>query len=226
MMAIVRIKTTNNNDLCWNHIKENHTELEKRFDNCVEIMYMSRRVKYNDISLFIQAGTPDCFGDFISKIIAKIPGVDEVWMFNMLNMKFFYIPEILLDEWNRFVVTIRTEPNKFEETYYKLSTIYPTTEAAPVYIAYTFHLFGDSIMFSFVAKDETAANKFVEENIKNIPDVFVTLQAGIQDQVRLTSPESWKLHVKTNLLTKETLTPPKMSYEPDNAKVGKEITNV
>jgi hypothetical protein len=170
-------------------------------------MYITKREKYDDTSLFIQAGTSDCFGDFVAKVVAKIPSVDEIWMLNMMNMKFFYLPEILLEEWQRFVVSIRTHPNKFEETYNAITKMVPTTDAAPVYIAYTFHLYGDSIMFSIVAKDEEAANRFVEENINNLPEVFTTHITGIKKQHRLATRESWKIYIRSNLITKPSTTP-------------------
>jgi hypothetical protein len=205
MLAIVRVKTNDGSDILWNYIEENHTELEKQFDNCVEILYMTKREKYEDTSLLIYAGNPDCFGDFVANVIAPIPGVDEVWMFNMMNMKFYYLPEILLDEWKRFVVSIRVHPNKFRDVYNTLLRIFPTTEAAPVYLAYTFHIYGDSITLSLVAKDKKAADKFIEENVESLPDIHKTHITGIEKQERLTSPESWKLYIKSHLITKETI---------------------
>jgi hypothetical protein len=209
MLAIVRIKTTKGNDGLWNYIKENHAELEAKFDNCVEIMYMTKREKYEDTSLFIESGSPDCFGDFITKVIAHIPNVDEIWMFNVMNMKFYYIPNVLLEDWKRYSITIRTPPNRFEETYYELSKLIPTVNAAPVFVAYTFHMYGDSLKFSIVAKDSDAANEFVEKNINSLPDVHTTHITKIERQLRLTSPESWKIFIKSHLLSKESVTPPK-----------------
>jgi hypothetical protein len=199
-MAIVRVKTNQGSNVVWDYITTNHKELEKGFDNCVELMYITKREKYDDTSLFIQSGNPDCFGDFVSKIIAPIPGVDEVWMINLLNMKFYHLEEKLLSDWQRYVVTIRSPPNKFLETYNALSHLTPTSNASPVYLAYTFHLYGDSIMFSFLAEDLKAANKYVEENIITLPEVFRTNIVGIQREQRLTSPESWKIQIKSNLL--------------------------
>ncbi len=211
MLAIVRVKTDKGTDVLWDYIKENHSKLENKFDNCVEILYMTKREKYNDTSLFIQSGSPDCIGDFVAKVIAHIPKVEELWMFNVMNMKFYFIPEILLEQWKRFSVTIRTPPSKFEETYYELSRIMPSENAAPVYLAYTFHMYGDSIKFSLVAEDAGSANEFIKENINSLPDVHTTHIIGIEKQLRLTSPESWKLFVKSNLISKGSISSPKES---------------
>jgi hypothetical protein len=214
MLAIVRIKTRNGNDVIWDYITKNHHELEKGYDNCVEIMYMTKRDKYEDTSLFLHSGDPNCIGDFIAKIIAPIPGVDEIWMLNMMNMRFFFLDNSLLDKWERYVVTIRTKPNKFEETYNTISKLKPSSSAAPVYLAYTFHLYGDSIMFSLIADDKESAEKYVNDHIKVLPDVFRTHLTSIQKQVRLTTPESWKIYVKTNLIAQE------ISTKPNKAEVS------
>jgi hypothetical protein len=213
MLAIVRVKTDKGADVLWDYVKENHIKLERKFDNCVEIMYMTKREKYNDTSLFIQSGSPNCIGDFIAKVVAHIPKTEEIWMFNVMNMKFYFIPEILLEQWQRFSVTIRTPPNKFEETYYNLSKIQPSDDAAPVFIAYTFHMFGDSIKFSLVAKNAEAANKFIEENVNSLPEVHTTHIVAIEKQERLTSPESWKLFIKSNLISKGSIASPKESLK-------------
>lgn len=121
-------------------------------------------------------------------------------------MRFFCLDESLLENWDRYVITIRTKPNKFEETYNALSKHKPSTNAAPVYIIYTFHLYGDSIMYSIIAKDEEAADQFIMNNMKVLPDVFRTNTTCIQKQIRLTSPESWKIYVKSNLIQQDMVT--------------------
>lgn len=200
MLAIVRVKMRNGSNGLWNHISDNKEELEKQFNNCVELMYMTKRARHEDTSLFIHAEDPNCFGEFVAKVITHIPGVDGIWMFNMMNMKFFYLQESLLHEWNRFVVTINTHPSKVEEVYNALSNINSTSDTAPVYIAYTFHLFGDNIMFSLLGNDAQAAQKYVMENVNNIPGVLRTNITTIEKKQRLTSREAWKLYVKSNLL--------------------------
>ncbi len=202
MLAIVRVKMRNGNDGLWNYIYDNKQELEKQFNNCVELMYMTKRAKHEDTSLFIHAEDPNCFGEFVAKVITHIPGVEGIWMFNMMNMKFFYLQENLLDEWTRYIVTINTHPSRVEDVYKALSNLNSNSDIAPVYLAYTFHLFGDNIMFSLLANDTQAAQKFTMKNIKDLPGVLRTNVTAIEKQERLTSRESWKLYVKSNLLPK------------------------
>jgi hypothetical protein len=170
-------------------------------------MYITKREKHEDTSLFIHSDNPNCFGDFVEKVLAPIPDVKDIWMFNLLNMKFFYIQESILDKWQRFVVTIKAPPNKFHEIYNKLKKLKPIDTAAPVYIAYTFHMFGDSIMLSFMAKHEKYAKGYVNEYINCIPGVLRSTTTAIMKEERLTSPESWKLYVKSNLLPREDIIP-------------------
>lgn len=200
MLAIVRVKMRNGGNGLWDHILDNKKELEKQFNNCVELMYMTKRARHEDTSLFIQAEDPNCFGEFVAKVITHIPGVDGIWMFNMMNMKFFYLQDSLLNEWTRYVVTINIHPSRVEDVYKALSNLNSTSDTAPVYVAYTFHLFGDNIMFSLLANGAQAAQKFIKKNVNGLSGVLRTNVTAIEKQERLTSRESWKLYVKSNLL--------------------------
>ena len=200
MLAIVRVKTNNGCDKLWDYIIENHEELEKKFDDCVELMYITKRAKHDDTSLFIHADSPDCFGNFVAQIISPIPEVDGVWMFNMMNMRFYHLVKDLIKDWQRYVVTVKAYPGKFEDIYNTRSKVTQTSNATPAYIAYTFHLYGDSIMFSLLADSENAAQEFVTKNIKDLPGVLSTNITSIKKQQRLAPRQDWKLYVKTNML--------------------------
>ena len=171
-------------------------------------MYITRRARHEDTSLFIRAKNPDVLGNFVANNIATIEGADKIWMINLLGMKFFRIPEKLLDEWQRSVVTIRAYPSNFSDVYHEISGLQSTTETAPVYLAYTFHLYGDSLMFSLVSKDMNAAQKYIDDNIKSIPGVFGHTTTVIEKQQRLAEKEEWKEYIRANLLPIETPSKP------------------
>lgn len=200
MLAIVRVIMRNGSDLLWDYILENKKEIEKEFNGQAKLMYITKRARHEDTSLFISADNPDTLGDFVAKRIAKIQGVDKIWLISLMKMKFYKIPEQLLMEWQRCVVTIRAYPNKFAEIYDSISKFVSTSDVAPVYIAYTYHLFGDSIMFSMITREINDAQKYIENNIKNLPGVFGYTTTFIEKQQRLASKEEWKEYVKTNLL--------------------------
>lgn len=201
MLAIVRVKTRRGNDVLWDYVLDNKKELEKGMMDQAKLLYMTKRDKHKDTSLFISAKNPDALGKFVMERIAPIQDVDGLWIINPLAMKFFKLPESLLLEWQRFVVTLKAYPNKFTEIYNTVLKLSPTSDTAPVYLANTFHLYGDSIQFSLVAKDLTCAQKFVEENIDDTPGVLGTTMTAIKKQQRLASREEWKEYINANLVT-------------------------
>lgn len=199
MLAIVRVKTEQGSDVLWDYILENQEELEKEFEGRAKLVYITKRARHEDTSLFIKADDPDVLGDFVAKRIAKIKGVDAIWMFNPTNMKFFYIKESLLRARTRFVATIKAYPSEYENIYNSISNLPETSEIIPVYLAYTFHLFTDSILFSFVAEDVESAQKFTAKNIGIMPGVLGTSLSTIKRQQCLSSEEEWKDHVRAHL---------------------------
>jgi DNA-binding Lrp family transcriptional regulator len=200
MLAIVRVKMRNGNNDLWNYIVENDNTIESEFNGEAKLMYITRRARHEDTSLFIRAKNPDVLGNFVANNIATIEGADKIWMINLMGMKFFKIPEKLLDEWQRSVVTVRAYPSKYSDIYNSISNLAPNSDVAPVYLAYTFHLYGDSLMFSLVSKDVNSAQKFIEDNIKNLPGVFGHTTTVIEKQQRLAGKDDWKEYVRANLL--------------------------
>ena len=202
MLAIVRVKMNDGSDKLWDYILKNREGLEKKFNDCVQLMYMTKRARFEDTSLFLHAENLDCFGDFVAKVIAPIKDVNALWLFNLYKLRFFRFKEELLDDWKRLVITIKGYPAKFEEIYTYLTKLKETADVAPVYMAYTFHLYGDSIIFSLAAKDEAIGRKFIADNVKDLPGVLNTNVAVIKKHQRIASPQIWKLYVKSNLLPK------------------------
>ena len=205
MLVIVRVKMREKGDELWNYIVENHTELEKKFKRLhgsIQLVYISRRARHEDTSLFIHTNQPKMLSDFIAQAIAPIKGVERIWMLNMMNMRFFPLPKDLREECQRFIVNIRGHPNNVEEIYNSLTKLAPSSDAAPQYVAYTFHLYGDSIMFSVAAKDKEAAERFIEKKVNVLPGVTKTNITRIVKQERLASSEVWKEYVKAQMLPK------------------------
>lgn len=200
MLAIVRIKMRDGSDLLWDYVLENKDKIEKEFNGQAKLMYITKRARQEDTSLFISAENPDVLGNFIAKRVSTIEGADKIWIINLMGMKFFKIPEKLLMEWQRAVVTIRAYPNRFAGIYSAISKLAPTSDAAPVYIAYTFHLFEDSLMFSLIAKDVKGVQQYLESNIKDLPGIFGYTTNFIEKQQRLASKNHWKDYVRANLL--------------------------
>lgn len=202
MLSIVRIKTRNGSDVIWDYVLENKDEITKEYKCLAELMYMTKRTRHEDTSLFTWACNPDALGSFVADKVACFEGVEGIWMFPLMNMRFFATPEDTFLKWRRHVVTVKAHPSRYSEIYKTISGFESSPDTAPAYITYTFHLFGDSLMFSFVAKDDDCARGFVRENIESIPGVTGTTLSTIKNQVRLSSKEDWKDYVKSNMIPK------------------------
>ncbi len=60
------------------------------------------------------------------------------------------------------------------------------------YIAYTFHLFGDSIQFSILAETEAVLNKYLTETVNKLPGVLSTTVNLIERTRPLVSYDKWQ----------------------------------
>ena len=60
------------------------------------------------------------------------------------------------------------------------------------YVAYTFHLFGDSIQFSILADSEEALNKYLAEVVNKLAGVMKTTVNEIERTRPLVSYDEWK----------------------------------
>ncbi|MEW5767383.1 MAG: hypothetical protein AB1797_07110 [bacterium] len=134
--------------------------------------------------------------------IAKIKYADNLYMINLMGARFFAIPEDTPRDFQRFTITIKAHPNHFKEIYDKITRIEWTSEAGVVYVAYTFHLFGDSIVCSVLAKDEGCLGKFAREHIRHFPGVIGTQICFIKKTHRLVSLSEWKEYAQDHWVPK------------------------
>ena len=109
-----------------------------------QLLYLSKRIKHKDVSLFIHTNDPSVLGDFIAERLNHIENTT--------------LPEGL-----------------------KMA-----------YVAYTFHLFGDSIQFSILADSEEALNKYLAEVVNKLAGVMKTTVNEIERTRPLVSYDEWK----------------------------------
>jgi len=158
----------------------------------VRLLYLTKRSKHNSISLFMHVDNIDVMGDFISTKISKIQDVDGVWVFNMINPKFFPIPKGTTPNLTRYTLTIRAYPKHLQDIYETLCNYKPRVDFVVTYVANTFHLFGDSVMMSFLAKDDEAVKEFVDNEVKTLSGVLQTNTFIIEKTHRLIPREEWQ----------------------------------
>ncbi len=192
MIVIARLHSNNNPDVTWDYIVENHEAMNERLRDDVRLLYMTRRGRHNDVSLFMHVNDIDAMGQFIADEVAQIEDVDDVWIINLFNSRFFPVPKETLPDLSRFTITIQVYPSLLKEIHDALCTTPSTPEFAVMYIANTFHLYGVSIMVSVLAKHKRNVRSFISKRIKTIPGVLRTHAYGILKTHRLLPREEWE----------------------------------
>ncbi|MBI4712828.1 MAG: hypothetical protein HY762_05975 [Planctomycetes bacterium] len=210
MICIVRIQSQGQADAVWQEIVRQKDELQEALDNQGRLLYLSKRCKHNEASLFMHIADTNILGDFIARHLAKIRGVDAIWLINMLKPRFFPLPADArrrseaesrrTSGMKRYTVTIKAYSPRLDEIYEQIANLPPAPACATAdrpgitlgYLAYTFHLFGDSIQISLSGPDEASIKKYAQEVINNIPGVLGTTICEIEKTHPFISYQEWR----------------------------------
>jgi len=109
----------------------------------------------------------------------------------MIKPVFFPLPKDTRGM-RRFTITLKVFPKKLKDVYQHIANATLPEGLKMAYIAYTFHLFGDSIQFSILADSEEALNKYLAEVINKLPGVIKSTVNEIERTRPLVSYEEWK----------------------------------
>jgi hypothetical protein len=199
MISIIRIQSQGKADILWDEILKNKNALQSVLDNRGKMLYLSKRAKYNEVSLFLHIADANILGDFIAQHLAKLNGVDSLWLINMLKPVFFPFPKDARRQ-KRYTVTVKAYPPRLSEIYSALANLAHSETVAITYLAYTCHLFGDCIQLSLQAADETDIPKYVSQVIDNIPGVLKTTACAIEKTHPFTSYEEWQKYISQNAI--------------------------
>lgn len=192
MIVVARLHSDKSPGTIWDCIMEHHEEMNARLGEDVKLLYATRRAKYEDVSLFMHVNDIDIMGDFISQEISKIDCVDGVWIFNLINPRFFPVPEGTLPNLPRFTLTAHVYPMHLQLVYNVLCATEATPELAVMYVANTFHVQGESIMVSVLAKDKKIVKDFKSKKIESLPGVLRTRTYDIMSTHRLLPRDEWE----------------------------------
>jgi len=192
MISIIRIETQENPEMLWNNILENKEILQNAFRNKGKLLYLSKRRNYKEASLSVHVAEPNILGNFIAHNLAKLKEVTSIWLINMLKPSFFPLPKDTR-HMKRYIITLKIFPSRLDELYDMISNMDYPEWIKLVYVAYTFHLFTDSIQFSILSEKEDAElNKYINVNIDNIPGVLKSTVFEIEKTYPFISYKEWK----------------------------------
>lgn len=191
MITIIRLKSQERKKKICNDILSQVNELQESIRGRGQLLYLTKRVKHEDVSLIVHTTGPDVLGDFITEQLSKIEHITSIWVINMIKPIFYPLPK---DTRNlkRFTITLKVFPNNLNAAYQNIATSALPDHLKMAYIAYTFHLYGDAIQFSVLAEDEEALNKYLSEVVNRIPGVLNTTVNLVERTRPLVSYDEWK----------------------------------
>lgn len=191
MISIIRLKSQERKERICDYVMSQVNELQESIKGKGQLLYLSKRAKHEDVSLFVHMVDPDILGDFIAEHLNKIEDVTGIWVINMIKPVFYPLPQDTKNM-KRFAITMKVFPKNLKDVYRKIATAALPDGLKMAYIAYTFHLFGDCIQFSILAEEEETLNKYLTEVVNKIPGVLSTTVNLIERTRPLVSYDEWK----------------------------------
>ncbi len=190
MINIIRIQSQERKEKICDIIMSRIDELQDSFNGNGQLLYLSKRVKHKDVSLFIHTVDPNVLGDFIAGHLSKIEHITDIWVINMMKPIFYPLPKDTR-EMKRFTITLRVYPQYLTDVYQNIANALLPESLKIAYIAYTFHLFGDSIQFSMLTPDEAILNEYLAV-VEKLPGMLNITVNQIERTRPLVSYEEWK----------------------------------
>ncbi|MEE8605110.1 MAG: hypothetical protein V3S65_07030 [Candidatus Aminicenantaceae bacterium] len=191
MINIVRLQSQEKKEKICDVIMSQLNDLQESIKGKGQLLYLSKRIKHKDVSLFIHTNDPGVLGDFIAERLNNVENITDIWVINMIKPVFFPLPKDTKGM-KRFTITLKVFPKKLKDVYQNIANATLPESLKMAYIAYTFHLFGDSIQFSILADSEEALNKYLAEVVNKLPGVVKTTINEIERTRPLVSYDEWK----------------------------------
>ena len=191
MISIIRLQAQENRDKTWDNFLENLNPLKKSIEGKGRLLYLSQRARHQDVSLFVHAADPNVLGDFIAKNLAQIKDLTSIWTIHLMKPLFFPIPKDTKDM-IRFTITAKLFPSQLKEVYENLVRQSAHDHFPLAYIAFTFHLFEESVIFSLLTRNLDELERYVRETINKMPGILGTNSYLISRTKPLISYEEWK----------------------------------
>ncbi len=191
MINIVRLQAQEKKERICDVIMSQINELQESIKGKGQLLYLSKRIKHKDVSLFIHTNDPSVLGDFIAERLNNIETLTDIWVINMIKPVFFPLPKDTKGM-KRFTITLKVFPKKLKDVYNTIASATLPEGLKMAYVAYTFHLFGDSIQFSVLADSEEKLKTYLTEEVNKLPGVLKTTINEIERTRPLVSYDEWK----------------------------------
>ena len=188
------------NEIVWDYIVDNYNSWD---NEDVKPLYLTQRDIYKDISLIVSSKSTDAFAEFILDNLTKVDVIEDIWMFNLMEPRFFTVPENLSQNIKRYTIALNVLPKEAINVYERLSKIKPSPDLLITYITYTYHK-RSNVLISLLAGNRDSVAGFITEYIDGIKGVARSEIIPIKRSRNLATPKEWKDHCGKYFIAQDT----------------------
>ncbi len=191
MINIIRLQSQEQKERICDIILDKIDDLQEGIEGKGQLLFLSKRIKHRDVSLFIHTAEPTVLGDFIAEHLNDLEHITDIWVINLIKPIFYPLPKDTRDL-KRFTITLKVFPKNLKDVYQFIADAALPDGIKMAYIAYTFHLFGDSMQFSVLTEDEVKLKNYLTGTVEKLPGVLNITVNEIERTRPLVSYDEWK----------------------------------
>jgi hypothetical protein len=191
MISIIRLKSQERRERICDLVMAQLDELQESVKHKGQLLYLTKRARHEDVSLFIHTVDPNFLGDFIAESLSKIEHVTEIWAIHLIKPIFYPLPKDTKNM-RRFVISLKVYIKNLKKVYENIATASLPDGLKLAYLAYTFHLFEDSLQLSILTENERTLNNYLTGSVEKTPGVLRTTVNLIERTRPLVSYETWR----------------------------------
>jgi hypothetical protein len=191
MISIVRLQSQERKGLICDLVMAHLDELQESIKGKGQLLYLTKRARHEDVSLFIHTIDPDVLADFIAGDLNRIEHITGIWAIHLIKPIFFALPKDTRNM-KRYAISLKIFNDHLKDVYYNLAAANLPAGLKMAYLAYTFHLFEDSIQLSILAENEGDLNSYLNRVAEKTPGVLRTTVNLIERTRPLVSYEMWR----------------------------------
>ncbi len=193
MISIIRMQSQERKERICDLVMAHLDELQESIKNRGQLLYLTKRARHEDVSLFIHTVNPDFLADFIAEDLNKIEHVTGIWAIHLIKPIFYPLPKDTKNT-KRYAISLRVFTNNLKQVYQDMAAARLPDGLQMAYLAYTFHLFEDSLQLSILAEDEENLNRYMAGVVEKTPGVLRTTVNPIERTRPLVSYETWRAY--------------------------------
>lgn len=191
MISIIRLNSQERKERICDLVVAKLDELQESLKDKGQLLYLTKRAKHEDVSLFIHTVDPNFLGDFIAEDLNKIEHVTGIWVINMIKPIFYPLPKDTRNR-KRFAISLKVFIKNLKDVYRNIATARLPDGLKLAYVAYTFHLFEDSIQLSILTENEETLKNYLADVVEKMPGVLRTTVNLVERTRPLVSYDAWR----------------------------------